>query len=174
MVNMKWYVLFVLGGKEEVIKDKTNQFEQVEAFIPKKVKFYKNKGIVHKEISLLFPNYVFIQTALEHKEFMALVQTHLRVIEGFYKVLQHDKQGLEVILPSEKQFLQQFTNAQHVIEESIGFIENDKVIITQGPLKGHESMIVKIDRHKRIAFLDFTMFGLPKTISVGCDIIKKI
>lgn len=171
---MMWHVIFVLGGFEEMIQDKLSSFDHIEAFIPKKVKLFKKKGQVIKDITFLFPNYVFVKSELDYKEFNHIAQTHLKPIRGFIKVLRHDKEGLEVLYPSEKQFLEQFTNSNHIIEESIGFIENDQIIITEGPLKGYESMIRKIDRHKRIAFIDITMFGISQTITVGCDIIKKI
>jgi transcription termination/antitermination protein NusG len=66
-----------------------------------------------------------------------------------------------------------FANKDHVIENSIGLIEGDKIIITEGPLMGHESMIKKIDSHKRIAQLDIEMFGQLRTITVALEIISK-
>ncbi len=42
-----------------------------------------------------------------------------------------------------------FCDNEYIVEESIGFIKGDNVFITSGPLKGRESVIKKIDRHKR-------------------------
>ena len=56
---------------------------------------------------------------------------------------------------------------------SVGVIEGDRVIVTEGPLKGHEAQITKIDRHKRAAYLDMRMFGRHKTIKVGLEIVRK-
>jgi transcriptional antiterminator NusG len=38
---------------------------------------------------------------------------------------------------------------------------------------GFESLIRKIDRHKRIAQLEIDMFGDKRTITVGLEIISK-
>ena len=49
----------------------------------------------------------------------------------------------------------------------------DKVIITDGPLLGKEAHIRKIDRHKRIAYLDIDFFNQTISTKVGLEIIKK-
>ena len=56
---------------------------------------------------------------------------------------------------------------------STGVIEGDRVIVTDGPLVGREALISKIDRHKRLAYLDMRMFGRIKTIKVGLEIVRK-
>ena len=60
-----------------------------------------------------------------------------------------------------------------VVEASVGVIEGDHVVVTSGPLKGHEALISKVDRHKRLAYLDMRMFGRTKTIKVGLEIVRK-
>ena len=47
------------------------------------------------------------------------------------------------------------------------------VMVTDGPLKGHEALIRKINRYKRVAYLDMRMFGRTKTIKVGLEIVRK-
>ena len=61
----------------------------------------------------------------------------------------------------------------HVVEMSEGFIEGDKVVVTSGPLRGREAQISKIDRHKRLAWLDMRMLGRNKSIKVGLEIVSK-
>lgn len=56
---------------------------------------------------------------------------------------------------------------------SKGVIEGDRVMVTRGPLKGHEALIARIDRHKRLAWVDMDMFGRHKTIRVGLEIVSK-
>ncbi len=174
MNELSWHVLFVKGGKEELVKEQINKFEGVHAFLPRVVKMFRRNGKLNKEEMLLFKNYVFIQTALDFTEFMALLQINIKPIQGFLKVLQHKDNQIETLYPHEKDFLIKFTNDDYVLQESIGLIENDKIIITEGPLKGHESMIKKIDRHKRTALISLSMFGLDQDVVVGLEIVKKI
>lgn len=59
------------------------------------------------------------------------------------------------------------------IAVSTGFIEGDKVTITDGPLAGKEAMIKRIDRHKRIAVLNVEMFGECIGVTVGLEVVEK-
>ena len=43
-----------------------------------------------------------------------------------------------------------------------------------GPLKGMESTIQRIDRHKRKAWLNLEMFGRQQLVEVGVEIVKKL
>lgn len=73
----------------------------------------------------------------------------------------------------EIRFLQQFGKEEQIVEMSKGIIENDKIIVTQGPLKGNEGLIKKIDRHKRKAYLEIEMFGRKVETQVGVEIVEK-
>lgn len=56
---------------------------------------------------------------------------------------------------------------------SSGIIENDRVQILSGPLMGMEGNIRRIDRHKRIAYMEIEMFGRTVEMKVGLEIIRK-
>jgi transcriptional antiterminator NusG len=56
---------------------------------------------------------------------------------------------------------------------SKGIIEGDHIIVESGPLKGYEGFIKKIDRHKRIAFIDVELFNTVTTVKVGLEIVSK-
>ena len=53
------------------------------------------------------------------------------------------------------------------------FFENDKIIINEGPLIGLEGLITKIDRHKRIAYVNVELLGKLTRVQVGLEIISK-
>ena len=65
-------------------------------------------------------------------------------------------------------------NEKQEVEMSIGIIEGDRVHIFEGPLQGMEGLIRKIDRHKRMAYLEVEMFGRMVEMRVGLEIIEKI
>lgn len=71
-------------------------------------------------------------------------------------------------------WLQALTNVEtHTVEFSEGVIEGDEVKVWKGPLKGQEAKIVKIDRHKRLAWIEMKMFGRTKVVKVGLEIVSK-
>jgi hypothetical protein len=93
----------VLGGFEVKIRDFLNKDSRSIAFIPKK-KVFRKRGINKFEESVLFLNYLFVKTTMEHSDFMEYTQLNLIGIEGFIKLLKHDKVGTELLLPDEISF----------------------------------------------------------------------
>lgn len=73
----------------------------------------------------------------------------------------------------EKKFLQKLLDKNYTVKESVGMIVNDKVIINDGPLKGYESKIIHIDRHKHICTLELLMLGQKREIQVSLEIVMK-
>ena len=83
--------------------------------------------------------------------------------------------GDEVVPLTEEEvsFLMSFGGNEQIVKMSEGIIENARVIILSGPLKGKEGYIKKIDRHKRKAFLEMSLFGRMQRIQVGLEIFLK-
>ena len=117
----------------------------------------------------LFPGYIFIETSRPAEAAVALRRT-----PTFTRLLGGNDDKFIPLSADEVTWLEVFTTAKgHVVEMSEGIIEGDNVIVTDGPLKGHEALISKVDRHKRLAYLDMQMFGRTKTVRVGLEIVRK-
>ena len=56
---------------------------------------------------------------------------------------------------------------------SEGMIENDQVVIFDGPLKGMEGTIKRINRHKRVALIQMELFERVMQVEVGLEIVEK-
>lgn len=52
-------------------------------------------------------------------------------------------------------------------------IEGDRIVILKGPLMNQAGLIRRIDRHKRLAYLEMEIMGRKKTVKVGLEIVKK-
>lgn len=166
-----WYVIQVRTGMEEETRKQCEKIIDKEilekSFIPMYEQERKYQGKWHRELKVLFPGYVFLVSEDKEKLFFELK----RVI-GLTKMLGTG----ETIVPltaEEVDFLLSFGREEQVVEMSEGIIENDRVIITKGPLKGNEGLIKKIDRHKRKAWLEIQMFGRTMEMQVGVDIVRK-
>ena len=94
------------------------------------------------------------------------------MIEGCVRILKY-KDDVEALYPHERMFIERFVNKDKVIDSSIGFIEGDHIRIIEGPLVGNESLIKKINRHKRTALVEITLFGELQSIELSCEIIAK-
>ena len=60
------------------------------------------------------------------------------------------------------------------VESSSGIIIGDSVYIKEGPLKGYESIIRKIDRHKRKAIIELEFMGAVRQVAVALEIVEKV
>lgn len=169
---MNWYVVFVRGGMEEKIKDFLLN-EQIDAFLPKQEVIYRKEGKATVKEKLMFPSYIFIETADNHIDFHERLRNLKSKKSGIIKELKYDNEGTSALTKEEQKLLERLIGRKKVMKHSIGFIENDEVIITEGPLEGLESRIVKIDRHKRRAELEIEMLGQIRKLSVSLEIIDK-
>ena len=169
---LQTYVVQVLTGKEKSVKrlvDKIVDKSLVhECFIP----YFKLKKRIQGEWQLveerLTPGYVYVTTRDVQR-----VSQALRSVPAFTKLLGNDG-GFIPLRKDEMLWLDKLTGAgDRTVDMSEGIIEGDKVVVTSGPLVGCEALIAKIDRHKRLAYIDMHLFGRTKTIRVGLEIVSK-
>lgn len=124
-------------------------------------------GQWHIQESILFPGYVFLITQNPEK-----LVNGLRKVIGLTKLI---GTGDEIVplVQEEIDLLMKIGTDKQLVEMSSGIIENDRVQILSGPLMGMEGNIRRIDRHKRIAYLEIEMFGRTVEMKVGLEIIRK-
>lgn len=166
-----WYVLQVRTGTEENIRlqcqHKIAEAVLERCFIP----YYEEKkriwGNWELQKKVLFPGYVFVVTEKLEKLYEAL-----KDVIGLTKLI-GTGQEIVPITDEERQFLVSFGGEDQIVEMSEGIIEQSKVIVTSGPLRGKEGYIKKIDRHKRKAWLEVPMFGRVQDVQVGLEIVEK-
>ena len=166
------YVMQVMGGRERTVAHAVNEHARPlvrECFMPSFELMKRHEGAWRKVEELLFPGYLFVET--DDPDGVAAL---LRRAPIFMRLLKCANDQFIPLTPEEVAWLEAFTTAKtHVVEMSQGIIEGDSVIVTEGPLKGHEAMITKINRHKRLAYLDMHMFGRTKSVRVGLEIVRK-
>lgn len=170
---MGYYVMQVMVGREEatadlcrfLIKDKT---VLENCFIPKYIKKRKVKGVWTNDKSIIFKGYVFLIS-----DNIAELYNALKQVPDMTKVIGKKKEEIYPLLDSEVVSLSRFVDEQYTLGLSRGYIEGGIIHITEGPLKGHEAYIKKIDRHKRDAIVQVPFLGELRQIKVGLEIIHK-
>jgi len=115
----------------------------------------------------MFPGYFFVDT--DDIEELAL---QLQKVEGFSTVLTVNKKFYP-LTGKDADLTEDLYNNKGIFDVSKGIIEGDEIVITSGPLKGQEGLIKRIDRHKRLACLEFVMFDQVVKGAVGLEIIEK-
>lgn len=136
----------------------------------------KYQGVWHLEQQLLFPGYIFLECEEEKG-----------LLEELKKVHEDMGCGKRLIRVSreEERFLRKLFGKEHHLEMSRGIISEGSTKITEGPLKGMENRICRIDRHKRLARVEigrrterYEQAGRSGAdycyISVGLEITEKV
>ena len=76
---------------------------------------------------------------------------------------ENPKTGKKKFIPlsnEEKTLISAFVGDEdHVMKMSEGIIEGDQIRVLKGPLQGYEALVAKVDRHKRLAYIDLNILG---------------
>lgn len=165
------YVIQVRSGTEqEIVKQCLAVIPKAilgQCFLPCFEEVKRYLGSWHTKKRLLFPGYVFLVSP-EPEE----LYRELKHVIGLTKLL---KTGSQIVPLKEEEveFLLELGGEEQFVELSKGILENEKVVVLEGPLKGREGLIRKIDRHKRLAWLEIEMFGRKTKFEVGLEIVRK-
>lgn len=167
-----WYVVQVVGGKEKHVLELMQTFVEdglmEECFIPQYEIMKRIRGEWRKRLEVLLPGYIFVVTKKPDR-----LAYELRKVPAFTKLLGNN----DVFIPladQEVAFINAFTEPDHrVVAMSEGVIEGDTIVILNGPLMGQTGLIKKIDRHKRLAYLEIEILGRVKSVKVGLEIVRK-
>jgi len=133
----------------------------------------KNTGENGSE-ELLFPGYLFVISENPEELYQALkrIPRMTRILGTGEKWTAMTANDIETV----RRLAAPHTQAQHgkwLMDFSEGYLQGDKIIVTEGPLQGMESRIRRIDRHKRLAWLNIDVLGESREIAVGLEIIRK-
>ena len=166
-----WYVIQVQPKSEHrlcsKIKDRVSKKLYSDCFVPQVEYLFKKDGNFEKRIKPLFPGYIFVIT-----EDIRSFYDSLKFIHGFKKILT-DGEDFSPIKQEEADFIAGITDKDRNISLSEGYIINSKIVVTSGPLVGYEGVIKKIDRHKRLAYIEIDFMGQPQLIKIPLEIVSK-
>lgn len=173
-----WYVLQVPTGREDRLIEEIRCYQVQDyledIFAPRSVrkKKYQGKWQVYEE--LLFPGYLFVISEAPEELYQALkrIPQMTRILGTGEKWTAMTAKDIETVRrlasPQGKSLRERWR-----MNFSEGYLKGDKIIVIDGPLKGMESSISRIDRHKRLAWLSIDVLGEPREIAVGLEIIRK-
>jgi transcription termination/antitermination protein NusG len=117
----------------------------------------------------LFPGYLFLRAESVAPE----VYLSLRTLPGFYRFLKtnHDIRPLE---GSDRELVLHFLAFGELVHKSkVKFDENSRIVVTEGPLKGMEGRIVKLDRRKKRVKLKLDLYEETFLIDLGVEFIDE-
>lgn len=171
MGKNNWYVIQALKGYEEDIcrdiKDILDAKLYEYCFVPMSERQHRKEGKFTLLREPLFPGYLFIVSNNIEE-----VATAIQKISKFKRILRTGETFSSLEKEEVKNFLT-FIDEDFVVTISKGFIAGDEIIVTEGPLRGREGMIKKIDRHKRMAFVKLIFLNREVRVRLPLEIVDK-
>lgn len=160
-VEMNYYVLYCQTLKTEKICDRLNTKKNIKAFIPRMEKYIRKKDDI--EVKNMFPGYLFIETCFNKQEFHNFLISLNEQRDGIIKELK--KADVSTLTDEEIQLLNLLLDNNKIMRMSEGCKNNNKTIVTRGPLIHFQDNIVDIDKRDCIAILNITF--LNRNIKAG-------
>ncbi|MGI6227033.1 MAG: antiterminator LoaP, partial [Peptococcales bacterium] len=152
-----WYVIQVITGSEQLICNNLIQIMDASlyhhCFVPMAETMHKKDGKYIKITKPLFPGYLFLIT-----DKIEEAQANIWKIARFKRILRTGNSFVP-LEEAEVDVFRSLTDEAFNVSLSKGFIVGDEITVTEGPLKGHEGRIKKIDRHKRMAIIQVPFIG---------------
>jgi len=167
-----WYVIQVASGQEKATLELVEHFVDgktlKEAFIPQREVMRHRNGEWAKTHEILFPGYLFVITKNPDELFAQLMK-----VPAFTRLLGSDD-AFVPLTHEEVNFITAFAGEDHIVEMSEGIIEGDEIRILKGPLRDKDAIIKKIDRHKRVAYVQMFILGRETSVKLGLEIVRKV
>lgn len=173
MGKPRTYVIYTGVGREQAVRDLVVRLVDpalvVEAFVPRYEKKVRRAGTWRTELAAWVPGYLFVETPDAYE-----LRRALGAVPGITRVL---AMGAELVPLGEREveWLGRLTKPkERTVKLSVAYQVGDRIVVTEGPLAGFESEIVKVDRHKRVAYINFGIPGREKLATVGLEVVAKL
>ena len=171
-----WYVIQVKTGRERAVCRAIQRACQnaskggvsllQECFAPQYRTQFKLHGEWHDEERLLLPGYVVAVT----DDPWGLVHI-LRGVSGLTRLLAMGE-TFAPLNDDDKSWIERWTaKNDRIIPMSVAYKEGDKIVVTEGPLKGHEAMIIQVKRRQCLAKLEIRAGLITIHTTVGLAVL---
>ena len=145
-----WYILFALAEKQEQVCNVIRN-QGLHAFLPMMEYYRRDRKAI--EVKPMFPGYIFVRTQMQQQDFDQMLFSLGDQKHGLIRQLK--REGSTAMRKSEIEFFRQLLTEDGISKMSYGYLQNKKAVITEGAIRPFQDKIVKVDRHNKIAWLDF-------------------
>lgn len=171
----KWYVIQVQGGREHVmaklISAMAPQDLVQECFAPSFTADVKVRGVWYPANKVMFPGYVIATTY----DAPALKRSLVGVPE-FTRLLSAGGTVFAPLNRRDRSLIEGLTEpGKRTVAMSQAYAVGDRVVVTGGPLMGHEAWITGFNRKKSLAFLKVDNFLGRDSVTgrAGLEILER-
>ena len=171
---MNYYIIQVATGREQAFIDglqkKAPEVAQAHNFIYLTRELYiRRQGKTLREEQPVFPSYIIMQTT---GTVDAQTVQALKTLPDFYHFLKSNTE-ITPLAGNDLCIIQHFLGLGPRIGPSlVRFDENDRIVVVEGPLKGIEGSIIKVDRRKQRAKIRVDFAGTTHTMDLSFEDIS--
>jgi transcriptional antiterminator NusG len=170
---MEYYVAQVRTQKEAAFIRLTDHLELpgiLRVFWPRRMLKVRRRGRVKRAEVPVFPGYIF----LEGDAITAETYQKLRRLPHFLRFLP-DNEDIRPLSSEDKRVVAQLVSHGEVVQPSrVTFDANSRILVLEGPLKGLEGRITKVDRRKGRAKVKLDLYDDSFEVDFAFESMEKI
>ena len=169
--EVNYYVVQVMTSEEEKYLGHINQHLPegvIRILWPRRKLIIRRRGKRIPSLAPIFPGYLFMEAETLSPE----AYWTLRKTPGFVRFLDSN-QNVRPLSGSDRELIVHFLRFGPVVETSrVRFDENARIRVVEGPLKGLEGKIVKVDRRKGRAKVKLDLYNESFLVDFGFETIQ--
>ena len=142
----------------------------VKLILPRRQLTIRKQGKQKTSFSPIFPGYVFIEAISIDPSVYWL----LKKINGFSRFL-NKPDNVEPLIGDDKTILLHFLAFGEIVKKSmVSFDRSQKIRVKEGPMKGLEGNIIRVDKRKKRAKIALSLCQNSFLVDFGFEIIEAI
>lgn len=171
----EFFVLQVMTGEEQrfislaldALQHAPDQQGDYRFWWPRRKLTIRRRGRRFRTLAPMFPGYVFLEADAVTESLFRQV----RRVTGFVRFLK-DNHDIRPLPPEDQELVRHFLSFGEIVTESkVTFDKNNRIVVQEGPLKGLEGNIVKVDRRKGRAKVRLDIYEDAFLIDLGFEVI---
>lgn len=164
--ELKSYCLFCKSGSESSVANTINSLHKdLLAIAPQRVVQERRNDKWEQRNLALLPGYVFLFVAREQSG----KYRHVKVTD-MYKFLQYEG-GIKELEHEDHTYAMWIHKNHGKISPSKVLTDGDAIRVIDGPLLECQGKIIRLDKHKRRALVEFDFDGQKRLISLSADCV---
>lgn len=170
----KYFVLQVRASSEKKFIEKFYLLNDIskdecELLFPERQLTIRRQGQILKDLQPIFPGYIFLKVDDLTEELIAL----FRKMDGYIRFLPCTPNA-KPLYGNDLDIVVSFTSFGQTLGVSkVYFNENDRIVVTEGPLLGFEGNIIKVDRRKKRVKIKLTFANNDFTVDLAFEDVGK-
>lgn len=169
---MLYFAIQVLTGQEDDFIRRASPLEaegRGRFFSPKRLMPQKKRGVTTNHLLHVFPGYIFYETAvLEDDD-----RWSIRHTEGFCRFLRSSLSPTPLGELDRRILLHFISLGDYADISKVTFDEKDRIVVLEGPLRGLEGEIVKVDRRRGRAKVALDLCATGFLVDLAFTVVEK-